>query len=75
MVKTIEALFDGVVFRPVEPITLKPNTRVRITIETPRLAREKQSFLRVASSLKLEGPPDWSTNLEEYLYGKGEREG
>ncbi|PJH74876.1 MAG: hypothetical protein CO064_09640 [Anaerolineae bacterium CG_4_9_14_0_8_um_filter_58_9] len=75
MVKTIEALFDGIVFRPVEPITLKPNTRVRITFETPRLAREKGSFLQVASSLKLEGPPDWSTNLEDYLYEKGGREG
>jgi len=74
MVKTIEALFDGAVFRPVEPITLKPNTRVRITVETPSLAREKRSFLQVASSLKLDGPPDWSANLEEYLYGKGDRE-
>ena len=34
MVKTIEALFDGEVFLPAEPITLKPNTRVKITIKT-----------------------------------------
>ena len=34
MVKTIEALFDGTVFHPTEPVALAPNTRVRMTIET-----------------------------------------
>ena len=34
MGKTIDATFDGLVFRPVEPILLGPNTRVRITVET-----------------------------------------
>ena len=27
------------------------------------------SFLRVARSLNLDGPSDWSGNLENYLYG------
>jgi hypothetical protein len=27
------------------------------------------SFLRTARALNLDGPPDWSTNLDEYLYG------
>ena len=30
MVKMIEALFDGTVFHPTEPIALAPNTRVRM---------------------------------------------
>ena len=33
MVTTIEATFDGSVFRPAEPIQLEPNTRVRLTVE------------------------------------------
>ena len=74
MVKTIEAVFDGAVFRPIEPIPLKPNTRVQITIETTLpVAEEGLSFLQIARTLNLEGPPDWSTNLEEYLYGEAGR--
>lgn len=61
MSQTLEAVFDGNVFRPDQPIKLKPNTRVRITIE-PASSSEQgtESFLRVAQSLNLEGPPDWS---------------
>jgi len=75
MVKTIEAVFDGMVFRPSEPIPLKPNTRVQITIETALpVAAEGLSFLQVARMLNLEGPADWSANLEEYLYGEAGHE-
>jgi len=74
MVKTIDAVFDGTVFRPSEPVSLDPNTRVQITIETTTPAAEGTSFLQVASELKLEGPSDWSANLDEYLYGNAEHE-
>ena len=67
MVKTIEATFDGLVFRPIEPVLLEPDTRVKITFKT-----EPQSFLDVARSLNLDGPPDWSEKFEEYLYGTPE---
>ena len=70
MLKTIEAVFDGVVLRPAEPLELAPNTVVRITIETTLALPERDtSFLRTARSLNLAGPPDWSENLEDYLYG------
>jgi predicted DNA-binding antitoxin AbrB/MazE fold protein len=69
MSRTIEAIFDGEVLRPDEPLELQPNTRVRITIETSTLTRSKpQSFLRTARALNLEGPSDWSERIEEYLY-------
>lgn len=72
IVKTIEALFDGAVLHPAEPLELAPNTVVRITIETdPVQEEEATSFLRTARSLSLEGPADWSENLEAYLYGRG----
>ena len=70
MSQTLEAMFDGSVFRPDQPIEMEPNTRVRITIEPATTSdKESVSFLEVAESLNLEGPPDWSSRLDEYLYG------
>ena len=64
MSQTLDAIFDGNVFRPDGPIQLEPNTRVRLTIEpAPTSAPESESFLRVARSLNLEGSPDWSSRL------------
>lgn len=70
MVKTIEAFFDGRVLLPDEPLELEPNTRVEITIKSQKRRRKKKkavSFLDVASSLNLDGPPDFSANLDHYL--------
>ena len=70
MSQTLDAVFDGSVFRPDQPIELEPNTRVRITIETTSTPEEtSESFLRVARSLNLDGPRDWSSRLDDYLYG------
>jgi len=30
---------------------------------------EPKSFLQVARSLRLQGPADWSSRLDDYLYG------
>jgi hypothetical protein len=67
MVLTVDAVFDGRVFLPVQPITLPPNTRVQIAVTTDE--QQPISFLDVAEALALEGPPDWSIQLDEYLYG------
>ncbi|HJP95821.1 MAG TPA: antitoxin family protein [Candidatus Saccharimonadales bacterium] len=70
MSRTIEAVFDGEVLRPQEPLELQPNTKVRITIEeSPTAKPNSKSFLQTARSLNLEGPADWSERIEEYLYG------
>jgi hypothetical protein len=69
---TLFATFDGQVLRPEEPITLPPNTRVRLLLEpaeSGEATAEAPSFLNVALSLELEGPSDWSTQFDEYLYG------
>jgi predicted DNA-binding antitoxin AbrB/MazE fold protein len=69
MSRTIEAIFDGEVLRPQEPLELQPNTKVRITIEESTTAKlNPRSFLQTARSLNLEGPADWSERIEEYLY-------
>ena len=70
MIKTVEAIFDGEVLRPKEPLELEPNTVVQVTISTVEPDQTQSlSFLDTALSLKLEGPPDWSERLEDYLYG------
>jgi predicted DNA-binding antitoxin AbrB/MazE fold protein len=70
MTKTLEATFDGAVFRPDEPVELQPNTRVQIIVTVkPTQDEESKSFLKVARSLRLQGPPDWSSRLDDYLYG------
>ena len=70
MTRTVQAVFDGEVLRPQEPLDLEPQTRVQITIETILEPKgNSQSFLDVAAALNLDGPPDWSENFEQYLYG------
>lgn len=67
---TVEAIYDGKVLRPKDPLALKPNTRVRITIEAIKPKRGKsKSFLETARLLRIKGPRDLSENLDEYLYG------
>jgi predicted DNA-binding antitoxin AbrB/MazE fold protein len=76
MSKTLEAIFDGEVLRPEEPLELAPDTRVRITIETTDDSQSPPaSFLQTARALNLDAPPDWSDNLEEYLYSRESHDG
>ena len=73
MSQTIDAVFDGSVLRPDKPLKLKANTRVRVTVEAiEKPVKAHRSFLRTAESLKLEGPPDWASNLDHYLYGEAQ---
>jgi len=68
----IDLIYDGTTFRPEGSVNLEPNTRVRVTIElTEAVASKERSFLQTARALKLDGPPDWSARLEEYLYREG----
>ena len=67
MMITIDAVFDGRVFLPIQPIRLPPNTRVQISVTSDE--QPPASFLDVAEALALDGPADWSLQLDEYLYG------
>jgi hypothetical protein len=69
MTTTIEAIFDGSVLRPAQPLALEPNTRVRVTLETlsPASDSSGKSFFDVARQLNLQ-PSDWSVKLDTYLY-------
>jgi hypothetical protein len=70
MATTIEATFDGRVFRPTGPVSLPPNTAVRLIVEP--LPEPPASFLRTARSLDLDGPSDWASRLDDYLYGEAD---
>ena len=70
MSQTLEATFEGEVFRPTQVVELQPDTRVELIVTVKRASDEKpKSFLRVARSLNLSGPSDWSSRLDDYLYG------
>ena len=70
MSQTLEATFDGVVFRPTETVKLQPDTRVQLVVTVKPTPEDRpKSFLLTARSLHLQGPPDWSERLDDYLYG------
>lgn len=71
MEKTIDATFDGEVFRPDEPVDLEPNTKVKIQLNVmeKRETGEPYSFFEFAQSIDIDLPPDFATNLNDYLYG------
>jgi len=70
MSQILEATFDGQVFRPAQTVELKPDTQVELVVTVKVLPEEKtKSFLRTARSLKLKGPKDFSSQIDEYLYG------
>jgi hypothetical protein len=76
MGQTFDATYDGNVLKPDSPLSLEPNTRVRVTVEEVQSGTgvgEPHSFLRFAKLLKLEGPEDWSENIDHYLYGVEKR--
>ena len=72
MIQTLDALFDGVTLVPEVPLNIKSGTRVRIIVESllPETKITPRSFLQTAKSLNLQGKPDWSENIDQYLYGE-----
>lgn len=70
MALIIEAMYDGVVLHPLEPLKVEANTQVRVTVEVvSEDPKPPRSFLRTAIASRIEGPADWATNLDSYLYG------
>ena len=61
MSQTVEVIFDGNVFRPTEPVKLKPNTRMEIII-----SNEKEEWNNFSQDLLNgafgEDEPEYSIN-------------
>ncbi len=83
MEKILDATYDGEVFRPDEPVDLASNTKVKVIVEDEKAEPKKlklvempkkekgepYSSLAFMASLNLDGPEDFSRNIDEYLYG------
>ena len=61
MPQTLEAVFDGDVFRPTKPVNLKPNTRVEIIIADER--DEWLDFSAQRLNDAYDGEPEYSLDL------------
>jgi hypothetical protein len=72
MIQELEAVFDGIALQPEVPLNLAAGTRVRIVVENilPNEEKPPKTFLKTAQSLKLQGEPDWSEKIDQYLYGE-----
>lgn len=73
MATTIQATYDGTVFRPDEAVDLPVGTAVTVSIpanahDDPTAAHTDPhgSFLRNARGLVKGAPADWSANPEKY---------
>jgi hypothetical protein len=65
--KTIEATYDGAVLRLSESLDILPETGVWVTVDTEEPS-SPNAFLTAAKAVKIEGPADWSENLDSYMY-------
>jgi hypothetical protein len=72
MLQELEAVFDGTALQPEVPLNLAVGTRVKIIVENvlPNEVKSPTTFLKTAQSLKLQGEPDWSEKVDQYLYGE-----
>ena len=70
MTQQINAIFDGKVFRPEEPVRLEPNTRCVVTIQSPSVVQTGDAWqLLDEMAGSIEAPADWSAQHDHYLYG------
>jgi len=72
MLQELEAVFDGIALQPDAPLNLAAGTRVGIIVESvlPNEVQPPKTFLNTAQFLKLQGNPDWSEKIDQYLYGE-----
>lgn len=82
MIQIIEAVFDGKVLRPEEPIDLEPNMRVVITIDTDMAIRKdgddsergrepvsQAALYHLHERARPTGISDLADQHDHYLYG------
>ena len=72
MRKTVEAIYKDGQFRPLEPLDLPDEARVKLMIEDQHDgAHERRSdpLARICEIAEDIGPKDFAKNLDSYLYG------
>lgn len=65
--ETIDATFDGTVFRPDTPLSLDKDTRYRLIVEALPAPDVWQVLSDAAGSVS--APADWAAQHDHYLYG------
>lgn len=84
---TFDAHFDGEKICPETPVNLPQNIRLRVTVKEPAEIRPDPTptdnsdngeeplglFGRLFGGETIEGPEDWSRELDHYLYGTPKR--
>ena len=63
----VTATYRNGAFHPDREMDLPEGTRVEIAFSSPG---EPYSFFDTAMRLRVDGPPDWSENINEYLTGE-----
>jgi hypothetical protein len=76
MEKTIEAVFDGKVFRPEGKVDLEPNRPYVLTVTEKKGEPEASDAWSTLSRLTgtVEAPEDWAQEHDHYLYGSPKRD-
>jgi hypothetical protein len=71
MTKTLEALFDGEVFRPKDKIDLVPNKNYTLIIRDKDEKPDSLNAWDILDKLTgaVEAPQDWAFEHDHYLYG------
>jgi hypothetical protein len=82
---TFNAHFDGQHICPEEPVALPQNVRLRVTVvesdaatsvadDQPQPNEPLGLFEKIEAKFGLiDGPPDWSAEIDHYLYGTPKR--
>ena len=73
--KTLHAVFDGKVLKPVKPVDLKVGTRYVLTVESKQEVTdvEKDPAFNLSSLAVKTNISDLSTEHDHYLYGMPRR--
>jgi predicted DNA-binding antitoxin AbrB/MazE fold protein len=80
MSRVVEAIFKDGEVRPLEPLDLPDETRLRIIIEQEDeadavdSARQRDPLATIYEIAEDAGPADLSVNLDHYLYGLPKRQ-
>lgn len=77
MPQTIEATFDGKVFRPNRKLKLKPNKNYILVVNEKVDISVSNNAWNILDQLtgNIEAPEDWSIEHDHYLYGAPRKKG
>ncbi|MDO8446341.1 MAG: antitoxin family protein [Deltaproteobacteria bacterium] len=78
MEKTVEAIYEGGVFKPIKHLTISEHERFKLTItpiaedekETKKVVGRQREALLAIAGVADSGLSDVSKNHDKYLYGK-----